>query len=97
VGSDLKEGTLTLPSLLLLEDDATARNPVRRLFAARRNRERLLAEAVSAVRASDTLDRSMAMAREFSERAVRAIAPLPATDAHTTLDDLVEHVLSRES
>jgi geranylgeranyl pyrophosphate synthase len=97
VGSDLKEGTLTLPSLLLLEDDASPRNPVRRLFSAQRNKDKLLADAVAAVNASDTIARSMAMAREFGNRATESIAALPDTDAHRTLDDLVEYVLTRES
>jgi geranylgeranyl pyrophosphate synthase len=97
VGSDLKEGTLTLPSLLLLEDDPSARNPVRRLFSAQRNRDRLLADAVAAVNASDTIERSMNIAREFGARATESIAELPDTDAHRTLDDLVEYVLTRNS
>jgi len=97
VGSDLKEGTLTLPSLLLMEDDVSPRNPVRRLFAARRNRDRLLDEAVAAVRASDTLTRSLAIAEEFGERAVSALGPLPESDARQTLIDLVAYVLKRNS
>jgi geranylgeranyl pyrophosphate synthase len=97
VGSDLREGTLTLPSLLLLEDDPSPRNPVRRLFSAQRKKEKLLAEAVAAITASDTIARSMAMAREFGNRAMEAITALPDTEAHRTLDDLVEYVLSRSS
>jgi|DewCreStandDraft_2_1066082.scaffolds.fasta_scaffold00027_177 geranylgeranyl pyrophosphate synthase len=97
VGSDLKEGTLTLPSLYLLEDDPSPRNPIRRLFAARRNRERLLAEAVAAVRASTALERAMAMAREFGDRALAALEPLPRTEARHTLERLVAYVLERSS
>jgi geranylgeranyl pyrophosphate synthase len=97
VGGDLKEGTLTLPSLLLLEADPSPRNPVRRLFAARRNRDAYLAAAIEAVRAGDTTTRSMAMAEEFSERAVMALAPLPDSDARRTLIDLAGYVLRRNS
>ena len=97
VGSDLREGTLTLPSLLLMEDDPSRRNPVRRLFAAQRGRDRLLADAVDAVRAGDVLDRSMAIAEEFGDRAATALVPLPDTDARRTLADLVGYVLKRDS
>ncbi len=97
VGSDLKEGTLTLPSLYLLEDDPSPRNPIRRLFAAQRNRERLLAEAVAAVRASTALERAMATAREFGDRALAALAPLPHTEARRTLERLVAYVLERSN
>lgn len=96
-GSDLREGTLTLPSLLLLEDDPTPRNPVRRLFEAQRNRERLLDAALGAVRSGDTLNRSEKMAREFGDRAIAALAPLPDTDARRTLVDLVGYVLDRSN
>ncbi len=97
VGGDLREGTLTLPSLLLLEDDPSRRNPVRRLFNARRGRERLLEDAIAAIHAADVLDRSKAMAREFGDRAAHAIAELPDSEAHRTLLHLIDHVLDRES
>ncbi|MFN8556834.1 MAG: polyprenyl synthetase family protein [Dehalococcoidia bacterium] len=97
VGSDLKEGTLTLPSLLLMEDDPSAANPVRRLFTAQRNRDRLLAEAVAAVRAGDSLPRSAALAREYADRALTALAPLPASEARDTLTQLVGYVLDRRN
>jgi geranylgeranyl pyrophosphate synthase len=97
VGSDLREGTLTLPSILLMEDDPSARNPIRRLFRARRNQERLLAEAVAAVRAAGVLDRSLAIAEDFAARAVAALDPLPDTDARRTLVDLSEYVLRRHN
>ncbi|MBI2761593.1 MAG: polyprenyl synthetase family protein [Chloroflexi bacterium] len=97
VGSDLKEGTLTLPSLLLLEADTSAKNPIRRLFGAQRNRDRYLADAVAAVRAGDTITRSTAIAEDFGERATLALAALPDTDARRTLTSLVTYVLSRNS
>lgn len=97
VGSDLKEGTLTLPSLLLIEDDPSSRNPVRRLFSARRGRDRLLDDAVAAVRRSDVLDRSMNLAREFGERAAAALEIVPDTEARRTLALLVDYVLERKN
>jgi geranylgeranyl pyrophosphate synthase len=97
VGSDLREGTLTLPSLLLMEDDRSLRNPVRRLFGAQRGRDRLLAQAVAAIRAGDVLDRSRAIAAEFGQRAADALAPLPHTEARDTLAHLVDYVLQRNT
>ena len=97
VGSDLKEGTLTLPSLLVLEDDPSPRNPIRRLFAASRNRDALLAGAIAAVRAGDALDRTRARADDFAARARAALTLLPPTDARATLDALVAYVLERNT
>ncbi len=90
------EGTLTLPSLLLLEDDSSARNPVRRLFAARRLREQRLEEALAAIRQSDVIPRARKRAEEFATTARAALAPLPDTAARSALTDLVEYVLERD-
>ncbi len=95
-GSDLKEGTLTLPSLLALEDDPSPRNAVRRLFSARRSRDRLLAEALATVRGGDALDRAAAVAAEFGDRAHAALALLPQTEARAVLDGMIEQVLHRD-
>lgn len=95
-GSDLLSGTLTLPSLLLMER-AGATNPVRRFFMARRNREQRLAEVLEAVRASGVLDEAAAVARDFANRALSALEPLDAGAARAALADLAEFVLARGS
>jgi len=95
-GSDLLSGTLTLPSLLLMER-AGANNPVRRFFLARRNREQRLAEVLEAIRGSGALAESAAVARDFANRALAALDPLPVGPARVALADLAEFVLSRGS
>ncbi|MDO8615390.1 MAG: polyprenyl synthetase family protein [Dehalococcoidia bacterium] len=94
VGSDLMQGTLTLPSFLLLERQPKS-NPVQRYFA-RPTRERL-AQAVEAVRSSGILDESAAIARDFSRRAVAALSVLPDLNDRQTLADLAEYILERRS
>jgi geranylgeranyl pyrophosphate synthase len=96
VGSDLLEGTLTLPGLLLLERYPVD-NPIKKFFAARRGRDERLQEAIQAVRSTEVLDVSMDMAREYVRRATDAIATLPNTDAKRSLVDIGEYVLSRRS
>jgi octaprenyl-diphosphate synthase len=96
VGSDLREGTLTLPALLLLERQPRD-NPIKRYFTARRGREELLLEAISAVCDSGALDASMDMARQFADRASEAIAVLPNTEGRHCLDDITRYVLDRRS
>lgn len=96
VGSDLMQGTLTLPSLLVIE--ASPRdNPIRRLFQARRFRERRLTAAIDAVRSSTALERSRGVAQDFAERALAALSPLPQGDTTRTLAELIAYVLARES
>jgi octaprenyl-diphosphate synthase len=94
VGSDLLQGTLTLPSLLLMQrwpDD----NPVQRYFQERR--PELVAEAVAIIRASDIPEECHDMARRFGEAAKAALTPLPATAARRTLEGLVDYILQRRS
>ena len=96
VGSDLLEGTVTLPGLLLLERFPQD-NPIKKLFLAKRDRDARLQEAIVAVRESGVLDTSMEMAREYVDRATTAIEGLPDTDAHRCLIELGEWALRRES
>jgi len=96
VGSDLAQGTLTLPSLLLMESSPKD-NAVKRLFQARRSRDARLAEAVSAVRASGAIERSRSVADDYAGRARAALALLPEDQTTRTLQDLVVQVLTRES
>ncbi len=96
VGSDLREGTITLPGLLLLERYPHD-NPIKKFFAARKGREERLQEAIDMVRSSEVLDVSMDMARDYVRRGQEAIRFLPETDARLCLEELGEYVLSRKS
>lgn len=96
VGSDLLEGTLTLPGLLLIERYPVD-NPIKKFFAAKRGRDERLQEAIEMVRSTEVLDVSMDMAREYVRRATEAIAGLPNSDAKRSLVDIGEYVLSRRS
>ena len=94
VGSDLTQGTLTLPSLLLMERHPTS-NPVQKYFA-RPSRERL-AQAVALIRDSDVPQESYDMARSFCRRAADSLAVLPDTPDRQTLSYLTDSVLERRS
>ena len=96
VGGDLRSGTLTLPSILLVEDQPDD-NPVGRLFAAEAEpeRERLIEEALARIRNGDILDRSRDVARSWGQSALEALAPLPATEARTTLAAIADFVTDR--
>ena len=96
VGSDLREGTITLPGLLLLERQPK-NNPIGKFFAAHRNKEQRLQEAIEYVRGSGALATSMDMARTYVTRANEAIAACPRTEAHAILMRLGEYVLGRTS
>ncbi len=94
VGSDLMQGTLTLPSLLLIERYPRD-NPVQKFFA--RHRKELLAQAVKMVRESDIPQQSYEMARSFCARAHEALSVLPDDPARQALYNLTDYVLERRS
>ena len=102
-GSDLMQGTLTLPALLLIErhpDD----NPVERYFDDREDTESLR-QALEMIRGSTVLDESIAVAHDFRDKALKALeAPVldsiqspTAAIAKKTLVDLAHWVTERRS
>ena len=95
VGSDLMQGTLTLPSLLLM-DRYPQDNPVQKLFG-RRRRPQHLSQAVEMIRGSDIPDESYSMAAGFGQKAEEALAVLPQNETRRTLRDIVRYVLGRRS
>ena len=95
VGSDLLQGTLTLPSLLLMERYPLD-NPVRR-FLSRRQSQRYLAEAVEMVCGSGVVDECYRVAEDFRDRARAALEALPAGAARDSLAGIADYVLGRRA
>jgi heptaprenyl diphosphate synthase/octaprenyl-diphosphate synthase len=94
VGSDLMQGTLTLPSLLLM--DRSEKNSAVQRYFARPGKDRL-AEAVGAVLDSGAISESYEMARDFARRAVEALAVLPDLGDRQTLEELTVYILARRA
>ena len=94
-GSDLMQGTLTLPALLLVERNPT-KNPVKQYFAGRRKAESLR-RALAMIRESDVLDESQRVAEDFRDRAIAALTPLPASEPRDTLIELAYWTTQRRS
>lgn len=96
VGSDLLEGTITLPGLLHLERYPQD-NPIKRFILAKRDRDARLREALDAVANSEVLDASLGIARDYVKRANDAVDFLPDSETKRCMVDLGEYVLSRKS
>jgi geranylgeranyl pyrophosphate synthase len=96
IGSDLMQGTLTLPSLLLMERHPKD-NPIKKAFRTKKPKSEYVAEAVYMVLNSDILNESYAVARDFRDRALAPLAGLPRNDARAALEDIAEYVLERRS
>lgn len=95
VGSDLMQGTLTLPSLLLVQRYPED-NPVKPLFDARGD-SGLLARCIEMVKESGILEESYAVARDYRDRACRSLRGLPSGAPRDALEGLADYVLERRS
>ncbi len=96
VGSDLLEGTITLPGLLFLERNPRE-NPVKRFITAKRDRDARLKEALDAIRASGAIEDTMGIARDYVRRGQDAIADLPSSEAKDCMMELGSYILTRNS
>lgn len=94
VGSDLMQGTLTLPSLLLMER-FPGDNPVQRYFG--KPGKGRLHQAIEMIRDLGIAEESYDMARDFCRRANDAILVLPDGPDRQTLTDLTDYILDRRS
>jgi octaprenyl-diphosphate synthase len=93
VGSDLAQGTLTLPAILLLERYPED-NPVRRLFQ-NEDRQRNIGLAMEMVRNSSITEECYAVASDYCARACRNIKQLPDNASRRSLIELADYVVKR--
>ncbi len=96
IGSDLLQGTLTLPSLILMERNPKD-NPIKKAFRSKKPKSEYVAQAVYMVLNSDILNESYAVARDFRDRALASLRTLPDRPARASLEDIAEYVLERRA
>jgi geranylgeranyl pyrophosphate synthase len=92
VGSDLREGTLTLPAILFLES-----NPedelIKRIIGQKDSEG--VSQAVDRIRNSQAIGDCLAMASEFCDKARHAAENLPDNRARKSLIDLTDYIIRR--
>ena len=92
-GSDLAQGTLTLPSLLILERYPED-NPVKRLFQNRSKQDEIKL-AIELVRNSSIVQECYQVASDFRAKACRNLKLLPDNASRQSLTDLADYIISR--
>ncbi|MHA7175282.1 polyprenyl synthetase family protein [Arthrobacter sp. Sr24] len=98
-GTDLREGVPTLPVLLLRKAAVAGDNQAAAALAlvdGDLTSDEALAEAVKALREHPVTLESWAVAREWSDAAIAALAPLPEGIVKTALASFAEAVVSRD-
>jgi geranylgeranyl pyrophosphate synthase len=94
VGSDLREGIVTLPVLYYLQ----AHPDDERVAAVVRDGRDggLVAEVVAAVRGSGAVDQAMSRARGFAAQSQAALGPLPDTETRAIMHTLADYAITRQ-
>jgi geranylgeranyl pyrophosphate synthase len=94
VGNDLKEGTVTLPLMLALQDPGVD-GGLRRVLDRPILTDADYAEVVSIVRHSRAIDESYEVARRFGEQARAALEVFPPSTYKDALEELTHYVVRR--
>jgi len=93
IGSDLAQGTLTLPAMLLLERYPED-NPVKRLFE---NKDKKNIElAIEQVRNSSIVQECYGIASEYCSMACHNLNLLPENSTRQVLTELADYVINRK-
>ncbi|OGN99365.1 MAG: hypothetical protein A2Y90_05125 [Chloroflexi bacterium RBG_13_52_12] len=92
VGSDLIQGTLTLPAMMVIEHNPED-NPVKHLFETKD--KKYVADAIERVRDSSIIKECYKIAGEYCDNACRNLKSLPKTASRQALSDLAEFVIKQ--
>jgi octaprenyl-diphosphate synthase len=90
VGSDLTQGTLTLPAMLIMERHPED-NPIRKFFETRD--KKYVARAIQMVLDSRIVDDCYEVAREYRDRACRKLKTLAGITGRDSLLDLADYII----
>jgi geranylgeranyl pyrophosphate synthase len=96
VGSDLRQGTLTLPVFYYIEQDAQG-GRVAEVVQKETQGDSEMDELIESIRRSPAIAASRAEARYFVQAAQQALAILPDTLYRRALSDLADYVVERTS
>jgi geranylgeranyl pyrophosphate synthase len=96
VGSDLRQGLITLPTLCYLE--RYPNDPLMiRILQNGRGSDEDIRQAVSAIRDSGAIDCALAEARDLARRSVQSLQRLPAGPPRQAMEDLTDFVVQRRT
>lgn len=95
-GGDLRQGTVTLPTMFYIEAASPAgRDAVKRVIEGDRS-DHMVHQAIDLITSSDALDRAHAVAQRFSEEAKASLAGFPDLPARRSLLDLADFAVQRK-
>jgi geranylgeranyl pyrophosphate synthase len=90
VGSDLIQGTLTLPAMMLMEHNPED-NPIRKFFETRDKKH--VTQAIRTILDSGIVKDCYKVAGEYRDRACRNLKSLPKAESQKSLLDLADYII----
>jgi len=93
VGSDLRQGTVTLPAILAMKRQPTS-NPISD-FLAGRSREENFRRAIDLIKESGVIDESYCYAVSYSDKAIELLNTLPPSACREGLKGLASYLVRR--
>jgi geranylgeranyl pyrophosphate synthase len=97
VGGDLRQGNVTLPTMLFLErTDGAGREAVRKVIEGEDRSNEQLRTTIEMIAASGAFEQAHAIARRFIEEAKASLSSLPDIPARRSLLDLADFVVQRD-
>lgn len=93
VGSDLAQGTLTLPAMLLVEHYPQD-NPIKKVFQ-NIDREQNIARAIDMVRNSSIADECYKIASDYCHKARQTLNQLPENSSRPVMEALADFIITR--
>lgn len=97
-GNDLRQGVVTLPTMLFaagLPADSPTRDLLEAIISGEEQRDDVIDQVLVGIRTSGALDRTEAIAAEYSEKARARIAIVPDAETRNFLDNVVDLTLIR--
>jgi len=97
VGSDLAQGTLTLPAMLLLERYPED-NPVKKIFQNKNkeiDKQKHIELAIELIRNSTIVQECYQVASDYCARACQNLQRLPDTPSRQSLRDIADYIIQR--
>ncbi|HZW02787.1 MAG TPA: polyprenyl synthetase family protein [Anaerolineaceae bacterium] len=96
VGSDLRQGLITLPTIYFIENYPNDPGVVQIQADGCLDNQTQVSRLVSAIRSSDAIDMARAEARRFVQRGLDAIQCLPPSTERHLLEDLARYIVERD-
>lgn len=96
VGSDLRQGIVTLPTIQFLEDHPDQKDAKAFIESKCDQDSTNIDHLIESIRESDAIQKSLTEARKFTEEGIAALNTLPDTEDRRALEELARYTVSRD-